>query len=233
MLLILRVEVLFIESVALNLHLERTRLNYATVLAIPCIRPNCAGGCFFSAEAPARAGLERLRGARAALGGLAGQAVNMSTALRVLRDLALLAARLGLGGILILHGWLRWQGPGQGAQKQIDYLSQFGTPYPRYAAWGAIVLELVGGIFLVVGALTPVVAIAVLVEQVLIIAYTNWYKGPDLVTGDGTYAGGYEYNLTLALLALLLAVFGAGRISVDGLFRRRKPEVEADDDRLS
>jgi len=156
----------------------------------------------------------------------------MSTALRVLRDLALLATRLGLGGIVILHGWLRWQGPGQGVQKQMDYLSQFGTPYPRYAAWGAIVLELVGGIFLIVGALTPVVAIAVLGEQILIIAYTNWYKGPDLVNGDGTYAGGYEYNVALALLALLLAVFGAGRISVDGLFRRRKPEVDPDDDRL-
>jgi putative oxidoreductase len=97
---------------------------------------------------------------------------------------------------------------------------------------GAIVLELVGGIFLVVGALTPVVAITVLVKQILIIAYTNWYKGPDLVNGDGTYAGGYECNVTLALLALLLAVFGAGRISVDGLFRRRKPGVDADHDRL-
>jgi putative oxidoreductase len=232
MLLILRVEVLFIESVALNLHLERTRLNYATVLAIPCIRPISAGGASFG-RGTLSGGPGATAGCRAAFWEPGGQAVNMSTALRVLRDLALLAARLGLGGILILHGWLRWQGPGQGVQKQIDYLSQFGTPYPRYAAWGAIVLELVGGIFLVVGALTPVVAIAVLVEQVLIIAYTNWYKGPDLVTGDGTYAGGYEYNLTLALLALLLAVFGAGRISVDGLFRRRKPEVEADDDRLS
>jgi uncharacterized membrane protein YphA (DoxX/SURF4 family) len=70
------------------------------------------------------------------LGSLARQAVNMSTASRVLRDLALLVARLGLGGILILHGWLRWQGPGQAVQKQIDYLSQFGTPYlgtPRWA----------------------------------------------------------------------------------------------------
>ena len=156
----------------------------------------------------------------------------MSTSLRVLRDLALLIARVGLGGILILHGWLRWQGPGQGVAKQIDYLSQFGTPYPRYAAWGGILLELIGGIFLVVGALTPVVALAVLIEQILIITYTNWYKGPDLVNTDGTYAGGYEYNLALALIALLLVVFGAGRIAVDGLFRRTKPDVDQDPDNL-
>jgi putative oxidoreductase len=154
----------------------------------------------------------------------------MSTSLQVLRDLALLIARLGLGGILILHGWIRWQAPGQGVQKQIDYLTQFGVPYPAVAAWGAITLEIVGGLFLVIGALTPVVALAVLVEQILIIAYTNWYKGPDLVTSDGTYAGGYEHNVALGLLALLLVVFGAGRIAVDRLFRRTKVEVEEDDD---
>jgi putative oxidoreductase len=154
----------------------------------------------------------------------------MSTSLQVLRDVGLLLARLGLASILILHGWIRWQGPGQGVQRQIDYLTQFGTPYPTVAAWGAITLELVGGLFLAVGALTPIVALAVLVEQILIIAYTNWYRGPDLLNSDGTYAGGYEYNLALALLAMLIMVFGAGRISVDRLFRRTNAEVEEVDD---
>jgi putative oxidoreductase len=154
----------------------------------------------------------------------------MSTTLQVLRDLALLIARLGLAAILILHGWIRWQGPGQGVQKQIDYLSQFGIPYPATAAWGAITVEIIGGLFLAVGALTPLAALAVLVEQILIIAYTNWYKGPDLLNSDGTYAGGYEYNVALCLIAMLLMVFGAGRISVDRLFRRSKVEAEEDDD---
>lgn len=153
----------------------------------------------------------------------------MSTTLQVLRDLALLIARLGLAAILILHGWIRWQGPGQGVQKQIDYLSQFGIPYPATAAWGAITVEIIGGLFLAVGALTPLAALAVLVEQILIIAYTNWYKGPDLLNSDGTYAGGYEYNVALGLIAMLLMVFGAGRISVDRLFRRTKVEAEEDD----
>jgi putative oxidoreductase len=154
----------------------------------------------------------------------------MSTTLQVLRDLALLIARLGLAAILILHGWIRWQGPGQGVQKQIDYLSQFGIPYPATAAWGAIAVEIVGGLLLAVGALTPIAALAVLVEQILIIAYTNWYKGPDLLNSDGSYAGGYEYNVTLGLIAMLLMVFGAGRISVDRLFRHPKVEPEKDDD---
>jgi putative oxidoreductase len=150
----------------------------------------------------------------------------MSNFLQIVRDIGLLIARLGLGGILILHGWTRWQGPGQGIGKQVEYLTQFGTPYPRVAAWGGIILELVGGLLLVVGALTPLVALAVLVEQILIISYTNWYKGPDLIRPDGTYAGGFEYNVALALLALLLMVFGAGRIAIDRLFRRKKPVPE-------
>jgi putative oxidoreductase len=70
----------------------------------------------------------------------------MRQVLQVLRDIALLIARVGLGAILIAHGWRRWQE--QGIQQQIDYVAQFGTPYPSVAAWGAVLLELVGGVFL-------------------------------------------------------------------------------------
>jgi putative oxidoreductase len=153
----------------------------------------------------------------------------MAGFLSFLKSFGLLIARLGLGGILLLHGWIRWNA---GVQKQIDYLTQFRTPYAEVAAWGAIIFELVGGVLLIVGALTRIVGLGVLIEQILIIAYTNWYKGPDLVNTDGSYAGGYEYNLALGLIALLLVVFGAGRIAVDGLFRRTRPDVDEYDDGL-
>ena len=154
----------------------------------------------------------------------------MASFLHVLRDITLLLIRLGLGGIMLLHGWTRWQGAGQGVQRQVDYLSQFSVPYPLYAAWGAIVLELVGGIFIIVGALTPLVALAFVVQQGLTIAYTNWYRGPDLLAADGAYVGGWEYNVALALLGLVLLAFGAGRISIDQLFRRKKPAASEDTD---
>lgn len=150
--------------------------------------------------------------------------VTMARLLRVLQDLSLLVARVGLGAILLMHGWRRWQQ--QGLQQQVDYLSQFGTPYPTVAAWGGVLLELAGGAFLIVGALTPLVAAAILAEQVLIVCYTNWYKGPYLLDAQGEYLGGYEHNVALGLLALLFVTFGAGRIAVDQLFRR--PPVEAD-----
>ena len=152
----------------------------------------------------------------------------MASFLSFLKSLGLLLARLGLGGILLMHGWMRWNA---GVQNQIDYLTQFQTPYAEVAAWGAIIFELVGGVLLIVGALTRVVGLGVLIEQILIIAYTNWYKWPPtLLNVDGTYNGGYEYNVALGLLGLLLFVMGGGAVSIDRLFRRKKPPPDEDED---
>jgi putative oxidoreductase len=152
----------------------------------------------------------------------------MASFLSFLQSFGLLVARLGLGGILLLHGWMRWNA---GVPEQIDYLTQFRTPYAEVAAWGSIIFELVGGVLLIVGALTRLVGLGVLIEQILIIAYTNWYKWPPtLLNADGTYKGGYEYNVALGLLGLLLFVMGAGAVSIDRLFRRKKPLVEEEDE---
>ncbi len=149
----------------------------------------------------------------------------MATFVRVVRDIALLLARIALGAILIAHGWRRWQE--QGIRSQIDYLRQFATPYPEAATYGAIVLELVGGLFLIVGALTPLVALAVLVQQVLTVCYTNWYRGPYLTDAQGNFVGGYEYNVALVVLALLFVAFGAGAASIDRLFRGNSSDENA------
>lgn len=151
----------------------------------------------------------------------------MTAFIQVLRDITLLLIRLGLGGLMIWHGLTRWLFTTEGVPKYIDYLSQFAVPYPIYVGWGFTILELVGGIFLVLGALTPLVALLALVQQVALISYTNYWRGPDLVDAAGAYVGGWEYNVALGLLALTLLCFGPGRVAIDRLFRRPKnTEVE-------
>ena len=150
----------------------------------------------------------------------------MSQFLQFLRSFGLLIARIGVGGIMITHGLTRWRGQGQGIQKQIAYLTQFGTPYPEIAAWGATIFELVGGLFLIVGVLTPIVGLGLMIEQALIIAYTSWYKNWFLLNPDGSYNGGFEYNVALGLLGLLFFVMGGGAFAIDRLFRRKKPAVD-------
>ena len=119
------------------------------------------------------------------------------------RHVALLVARLGLGGILILHGATRYQA---GIPSQVAYLEQFSTPYPEVAAYAATTFEIVGGIFLILGALTPLIGLGVLVQQVLTILWTSYYKSWNLLNADGTYNGGFEYSVALGLLGLLFLV---------------------------
>lgn len=150
----------------------------------------------------------------------------MSRFVAFCRHVALLVARLGLGGILLLHGVNRWQA---GMASQAEYLAQFSTPYALYAAYGATTFEIVGGLFLLLGALTPLVGLGVLVQQVLTVVWTSWYKGPNLLNSDGSYHGGFEYSVALGMLGLLFLVFGGGVVSLDRVFARKKP-AEAEEE---
>jgi putative oxidoreductase len=143
-----------------------------------------------------------------------------------LQSFGLLIARLGLGGILLLHGWLHWR---VGVPRYVETLTAVGAPYAQIAAWATIIFELVGGIFLIVGALTRFIGVGVVTLSVLNISYFRYSLGPELVRPDGSYNGGYEYDVALGLLGLLLFVCGAGVISIDRLFSRKKPATEADD----
>ena len=145
----------------------------------------------------------------------------------IMQSFGLLLARIILGAILLLHGWTRWQT--EGVQKQLDYLAQFSTPYPHVAVWGAIIFEMVGGVFLIVGALTPLIGLGILVQQVLTIAYTNWFQAVEVAQG-GAYNDRFEYNVALGLLGLFFLVFGGGAAAIDRLFRRKTTtEDEADE----
>jgi putative oxidoreductase len=147
-----------------------------------------------------------------------------------LQSLGLLIARLGTGGILLLHGITHWTGANQGVANLTNRYAQVGAPYADVAAWATIIFELVGGVFLIVGALTRFVGFGLVVLSVLTISYFSWWAGPDLLNADGTYNGGYEYDVALGLLGLLFFVFGGGAVSIDRLFRRKKPDEDADDD---
>ena len=147
-----------------------------------------------------------------------------------LQSLGLLIARLGVGGILLLHGITHWTGANQGVANLTIRYSQVGAPYPEVAAWATIIFELVGGVFLIVGALTRFVGVGLVVLSVLTVSYFSYWAGPDLLNADGTYNGGYEYDVALGLFGVLFFVFGGGSVSIDRLFRRNRPEEEADDD---
>lgn len=139
----------------------------------------------------------------------------MQSFVRLLQDIGLLIARAIFGAVMVYHGWNRWQG---GIQAQADYLTQYGLPEPQLFAWGSVVLEVVGGILMIFGVLTPAVAAVFFAQFLMIVLWVQWRNGFNV------HNNGYEYNAILAALSLMFVVFGAGRAGVDNLFRNPRRE---------
>lgn len=128
-------------------------------------------------------------------------------------DLALLVLRLALGIIVLAHG----------AQKVFQFglagtgqsFAGMGVPLGEIAGPVVGIIELVGGIAIIVGVATRV--FAVLVAITMAVATFLVHGGNGIFAADG----GFELTLILGAAALALALASAGRFSVDALIARR------------
>ena len=137
-----------------------------------------------------------------------------------LQDLVLLVARIGLGSVLVAHGWQKFDD--QGIAATTAGFDGMGIPYPEVAAHYSTYVELVGGVLLGVGLLTPLVGLLVVGDM----AGAFWFVHRD--AGVFVDDGGWELVIMIGLLALTLVAVGAGRLSVDGMIaggKRRDAEV--------
>lgn len=135
-------------------------------------------------------------------------------------DTVLLVARLILAWIFVYHGARRLFGwfDGPGLHASADYFADVAglKPGTFFALMGGII-EFFGGIALALGLLTRLAAAGIVVDMSMAIVTVTWANGIN-ATGD---KGGYELNLALGALALLLVAFGAGRLSLDARLERR------------
>ncbi len=127
-------------------------------------------------------------------------------------DIALLISRVALGVILLAHGWQKfneWTLAGTAAA-----FTDMGIPVPTAAATFSAVVEMFGGAALILGLLTPLVALLNTVN--LLGALVLVHAGNGVFVGDN----GYELVLALAAGLLVIAMLGAGKYSVDGVIGR-------------
>ncbi|HUC54118.1 MAG TPA: DoxX family protein [Candidatus Cybelea sp.] len=119
------------------------------------------------------------------------------------QPMGLLVLRLSLGLIFFTHGYPKLAHSGAGMQ---SFFVQHGLP--GYFVYVAGVLEVFGGILLVLGVFTRGTALLLAIEMAVAI----WK-----VHSDGGYLAVHNYEFPLALLAasLALATVGAGRFSLD------------------
>ena len=133
----------------------------------------------------------------------------------VVRDAVLLASRVLVGVIMIAHGWQKVADKGLDATAA-GWASN-GIPFPQFSAVFAAAAEIGGGLLLILGFLTPLAGLAITV--VLFGAFWFVHRGAGLFVREG----GWELVAALGCAALMLAVVGPGRFSLDEVvFARRR-----------
>jgi putative oxidoreductase len=123
-------------------------------------------------------------------------------------DFALLLMRLVLGVVMIAHGLNHWRGGGR-IEGTARWFTGLGLRNGTLQAWMSVVTEIGAGALLVLGLLTPLACAAVV--SVMLVAGLLAHRR----NGFFVFKEGYEYVLTLAVVALALAVLGPGAVSVD------------------
>jgi putative oxidoreductase len=134
-------------------------------------------------------------------------------------DLALLIVRIVLGVIFIIHGGQKlfswYSGPGIKGVSQ--WLTSFEVAHPTPLAWMVALSEFGGGLLVLLGLLTPLGA-AITISVMLVAIVQVHAKNGFLNTNQG-----YEFNLSLIALALVLLLVGAGTVSMDHLLGLARP----------
>ena len=141
-------------------------------------------------------------------------------------DVGLLVVRLSLAFIFIYHGSRRLFGwfDGPGLDRSADYFAHTAHLHPGmfFAVLGGSI-EFFGGIALALGLFSRLAGLAIFGDMMMAIITVTWTDGINATGGKS----GYELNLALGFLALVPAVFGAGRFSVDAALERRLLATEA------
>jgi len=141
-------------------------------------------------------------------------------------DLALVVVRTVLAWIFIyygagkLFGWFH----GLGIHQTAIYFANTAHLHPGefFAVLGGLI-EFGGGIAMALGVGSRLVGLALFGDMVMAMITVTWANG----INSEKLPAGYELNLALGALALVVTLFGAGRFSIDALAEHRLAGVKS------
>ncbi len=117
--------------------------------------------------------------------------------------------RIVTGIIFFVHGWQKLFTFGYAGTS--GAFAGMGVPLPEIAAALVIAVELLGGLALIVGFLTRLVALPLAINMLAALFLIH------LSSGFFAQNGGYEFVLLLAAASLSLFFLGAGALALDNL----------------
>lgn len=125
---------------------------------------------------------------------------------------ALTALRIVVGLILLYHGYPKLFGDEQTKAGLVQFFSSTVLPAPSAMVLLAGILEVVGGLLLIVGAFTPIAANVLSVEFLVIILFVRLKMGWKSM----------ELDLLILASLQVLAALGSGAMSVEGMMGKGK-----------
>jgi putative oxidoreductase len=131
-------------------------------------------------------------------------------------DVGLLVLRIVVGVVFAAHGAQKVFG--MGFDGVTNGFAQMGIPLPHVTGPLVAVLELTGGVALILGALTRLFALGLAINMLGAIYFVHLPNGFFLPNG-------IEFAFTLCGACLAIMLIGAGFLSVDGAIGRRKYRV--------
>lgn len=130
--------------------------------------------------------------------------------------------RLIVGAGFMAHGYAKVV---KGPENFVTILHALGVPAPELMAWATILVELVGGLAVLVGGMVPIVSVPM--AAILLVAMFTVHlpygfssiKLQSMINGKPQFGPpGYEVDLLYLACLAALVVTGAGPWSLDRLF---------------
>ena len=134
-----------------------------------------------------------------------------------MQSLVPLLGRILLAAIFISSGFSKITG----FEGTVGYIASKGLPMPQVLALGAIVVELGGGLMLLIGWKTRWAAAALLVFTALaaLLFHNFWSAPPDQAQNQMIH---FMKNICMAGGLMYVVVFGSGPLSIDGTVDSRR-----------
>ena len=105
-----------------------------------------------------------------------------------------------------------------------NFLGSLGFPVPMFFGWLVILLELVGGLLLILGLGVRWASLLLAVEMVFTTLLVKSRIG--LIAPSDQPGVGAEIDLMLLAAMLALVILGAGELALERIFAGRRPEME-------
>ncbi|MCD6029711.1 MAG: DoxX family protein, partial [Thermomicrobiales bacterium] len=120
---------------------------------------------------------------------------------RITAHYGLAILRIVLGIAFAVHGWSKLSG---GVDGVAGFFGSLGIPAPTLIAWVVTIVELVGGLLLIAGALTQIVGILLFINMIGAIVYAYLGTGTPFIE-NGAISWEKEAVFAAAALCLVLS----------------------------